>query len=195
MIKVFSTGVFLGLILAGLAAFFVPVSDLQRETSLVVVKPNGGVIESFKIRIPEDRIIASASAGGAATPGNLKWPPALSAAGSDLEVFKLRNEKGIVVGLASRVVGSIAHESGTSISAIEWVLHLPARGSLYFPMDSEVSADGYRMGQMRAGTREFFDLVGTISESFIAAGDGNGEIALQTIVVAKQTEDIEGALE
>ena len=47
-------------------------------------------------------------------------------------------------------------------------MHLPARGTLYAQMDLEPSESGYRNGAMRAGTRDFETLRGSVREHFIA---------------------------
>ncbi|MGB5246435.1 MAG: hypothetical protein WBM54_11695 [Woeseia sp.] len=191
MFKVFSFGIFLGLVLAGVAAYFVPVADLHRETSLTTVRPNGGITELFTIRIPEDRVMAGTSAATAKVPGNLKWPQELSDAGIELELFKLRNRDGVVVGVASRLAGGAALQDSAGSNSIEWVLNLPARGSLYFPMAVEPDNSGNRVGRLRGGSREFRGHTGTMQERFAESGAG-GEIALELNVVGRST-DAEGA--
>ena len=71
-------------------------------------------------------------------------------------MFKLRNENGVVIGAASRMYGK-SEQHG---SFVEWVLHLPARGSMYITMGPNPSSNGYREGTLRAGTREFLTLQG-----------------------------------
>jgi len=48
--------------------------------------------------------------------------------------------------------------------------------------------EGYRDGKLRAGTRDFQELTGSVREQFIAGEAGNeesqGQIELQTILVA-----------
>ena len=51
---------------------------------------------------------------------------------------------------------------------IEWVLHLPARGSVFVRMQSQSVSGGRRMGELSAGTREFSSLLGRVSERWIA---------------------------
>lgn len=193
MIKVFTTGIVLGLIASGIAAWLLPIETVHRETSLVVVKPNGGVVELFNIDIPADRIIVGPAGDSAAVPGRLKWPQELRDAGVALELFKLRNERGLAVGVASRVATS-GTESGPVSPALEWVLHLPARGSMYFPMIPEADGSGRRIGALRAGSKEFVEMSGNIIESFTAGNiDGSGRITLQTTTIKNAAADEEGA--
>jgi hypothetical protein len=49
----------------------------------------------------------------------------------------------------------------------EWVLHMPARGSMYVTLDQQV-VDNRRVGNLRSGTREFDGLQGSLAERWIA---------------------------
>lgn len=184
MFRIFSFGIFLGLALTGAAAYFVPVADLHREASLMTVRPNGGVLELFTVRIPDDRIMAGASVTAAQTPGNLKWPQELADAGVELELFKLRNRDGVVVGVASRLAAGRALQDLGGENSVEWVLNLPARGSLYFPMSSVPDDNGFRVGALRGGSREFRDHSGSLLERFVTSDtEADGQIELQLTVV------------
>jgi hypothetical protein len=184
LFKVFSLGIFLGLALAGAAAYFVPVADLHREPSQMTVRPNGGVVELFTARIPDDRIMAGTSLATAKVPANIKWPQELSDAGIELELFKLRNRDGVVVGVASRLAGGQALQNSGGKNSIEWVLNLPARGSVYFPMSADADANGFRNGLLRGGSREFSRHTGSLLERFVADDtDTGGQIELQLTVV------------
>lgn len=123
-------------------------------------------------------------------PAGLEWPGDELLANSRIELFKIRNSHDAVVGVASRIAAS--DENG---NLIEWVLHLPARGSAYVLMRPELTERDDRVGELRAGTHEFADLVGQISEKWIADTSGAddapaGRIELQTrfvsIVVAEE---------
>lgn len=158
-----------------------PVTDLHRELSLITVQPNGGNAEIFRIHIPDDRVIGGGD--GATTPPQLQWPGFDAIAGVGLEVFKVRNRNDIVVGLASRIA------PGPNL--VEWTVHLPARGTLYVPMNARPGADGEREGRLRAGTREFLDRSGSVRERFVLAsgGDaGEGYIELQSRLIAAAAE-------
>jgi hypothetical protein len=176
LFKTFLFGVILGLAAAAGAAYVLPVSDLHRESSLISVLPNGGNSEVFRIRVPDDRLIG----GGVdtPTPASLSWPDSLANGNLQLELFKLRNRDDIVVGVASRL---FVAGNGQSPAALEWVLHLPARGTVYFPMSVTADAAGFRTGQLRAGTREFARRTGGLREQYVAnpAASG-GHIELQS---------------
>lgn len=185
MFKTFSFGIVLGVILTAVAAWYLPVADLTRELSLISVQPNGGNAEVFRIHIPDDRIVGGGNDTAATTPPQLTWPDVDAIDGVELEVFKLRNRDDVVIGLASR----IAAESGE----LEWALHLPARGSIYVPMASAPNAAGQREGRVRAGTREFSALSGSVQERFVLADgqDRDGYIELQSRLIAAATGEDE----
>jgi hypothetical protein len=147
--------------------------DQHREISYVSVAPNGGNFESFHINIPFDRIMVGAADQMASSSAGVAWP-------SDE----------ILVGIAARTV---AEEVDTDV--IDWVLHLPARGSLFFNMDAAPTEGGYRRGGLRSATQEFESLGGTITERWIADESEkedapDGRIELQATYVG-QLEAIE----
>ena len=76
---------------------------------------------------------------------------------------------------------------------IEWVLHLPARGSLYVAMQPDALEGGYRIGKLRAGTREFSALEGQVTERWVADTSGlegapAGRIELIAAFVTREAE-------
>lgn len=159
----------------GLYAF--PLVDQDREISYVSVAANGGNVESFHINIPFDRIMAGAA--DQSSSATVLWPTDEVLASISGEMFKLRNERGDVVGIAARTV---AREADTDV--IDWVLHLPARGALFFNMDSAPSKNGYRMGNLRSATAEFASLSGIMTERWVSndsdeEGAPDGRIVLQ----------------
>ena len=162
MIRIFILGLILGLPGAAALVYFVPAVDLHREASLISVQKNGGNVEKFHINLPEDRILAGAAA--AVEPGNfptgLEWPEEVSLDGASNEVFKLRNTDDVVIGLAARMT------SGAEVSGEfnQWMIHLPARGSMFVRMPVNPAEDGQRNGLLIAGTREFETLNGEIRE-------------------------------
>lgn len=164
MIKTFIFGLVVGLAGAAALAYFIPAIDLHRERSLISVRANGGQSEAFHINLPNDRIMAGARAGNQSSgfPEGLQWPEDELLQGAQTEVFKLRNSEDTVVGLAARV-SSASEKSG---AFIQWMLHLPARGTLFATMPSGLAADGYRNGQVVSGTREFAELSGALREFF-----------------------------
>lgn len=151
---------------------------------MITVKPNGGNAESFHVNVPMDRIMTGAPEQKAPMPAGLQWPDDELFSDVRAELFKIRNEKDTVVGVASR----IAVDDSDSI--IEWVLHLPARGSVYVSMRPESVDGGYRVGKLLNGTREFGSLQGQVSERWVADTSGlegapAGRIELQTEFVAR----------
>lgn len=162
MLKTFLFGIILGIALAAGALYMMPVVDQHREVSIVSVAPNGGNSESFHINIPGDRVLVGAT-GASSVPQGVMWPKDTIFEKVSTEVFKVRNEKDTVIGVAARTVGK---EGGADV-VTDWVIHFPARGSLYVSMDSEVRKGGPRVGQLRAGSREFDELNGFVAESWV----------------------------
>jgi len=190
LFKTFSTGVILGAVLAGTAAWFLPLHDIHRAPSQVVVLPNGGNAENFRIRLPEDRVVGAGN--GVIEPAGVRWPASAMPADAQLELFKLRDVSDEVVGLASRI--SVTDSDGRQ--AIEWVLNLPARGSLYVPMEILPTEDGSRIGRLRSGSFEFAGRSGSLVERYVTGvndvdGGSTGRIELSTQLVAQavSTED------
>jgi hypothetical protein len=171
------------MIVAGLL-YFVPAVDQHREASLVSMQANGGNTESFHVNLPDDRILVGA-AGKELVPATLQWPGAVLG-DTQTELFKIRNRNDVVVGVASRISGT-----GTvSGSVVEWALHLPARGTLYASLQPQPDDAGRRNGSLRAGTREFRDMSGSLNERFIGPGseqeseaESEGRIELVTALV------------
>ncbi len=175
MFKLFGFGIVLGAALAAAAAYLLPVTDLHREVSIVSVQPNGGIREAWRIHVPDDRILAGGGNPAATSPAGVDWPAHLATAGIEAEVFKLRDANDVVIGLGSRIAAPTGE--------VEWLLHLPARGSMYFPMNPAPDASGLRSGGLRAGTREFDGRLGSLGERFLPGGDG-GTIELTGVLVA-----------
>ncbi|ANO50221.1 hypothetical protein [Woeseia oceani] len=173
---------------AAAASWVMPVANPHREPSLITVQPNGGNSELFQIHIPDDRIVAGGSSDTTPTPSSLVWPDLGIPAGLELELFKVRNSEDVVIGLASRISVSGQVEP----AAVEWALHLPARGALYFPM----SANGgeFRSGELRAGTREFLDRSGRLEERYVPdpVVTGQGRIELRSSLIGKPSNHPEG---
>lgn len=190
MFRTFIVGILLGLAAAGAVLYYFPVVNQSRENSLIVVHPNQGNTESFHINVPMDRIMIGASAQPNPLPAGLEWPADEQFADTRAELFKIRNAKDAVVGVASRVAASHA-ESG---DIVEWVLHLPARGSVFLNMQTEPSETGYRIGELRRGTREFSVLQGHVTERWVADTSGfedapAGRIELITALVSAEFDD------
>ena len=164
MIKTFFVGLILGIAGAAGLVYSAQVVDLHRESSLISVRPNGGNSETFYINLPQDRVFAARRSEdtSSAFPIGVRWPRDIAPIGAVSEVFKLRNSDDIVVGFASRISNS-QEDSG---AFIQWMLHLPARGSMLLRMQLKPLEDGTRKGLLTAGTREFEVLNGGVSEYF-----------------------------
>ncbi|MDX1515842.1 MAG: hypothetical protein R3288_03325 [Woeseiaceae bacterium] len=189
MLKTFITGIVFGIAGVIAALYYVPVVNQHREVSVIAVTPNGGNAESFHVNVPMDRILIGDSSSNVELPAGLQWPADARFENSRAEVFKLRNSRNAVVGIATR----LAANNRSIGNVIEWVLHLPARGSLYVTLDPQ-AADGGRSGDMRAGTREFADLVGNVSERWVRDTSGLddapvGRIELTATFVARMHDD------
>lgn len=191
MFKTFIFGILLGIAAAVGLLYFVPAVDQHRETSLVSVEPNGGNLEAFHINLPEDRILAGAADSESRVPAALEWPATDVLANARVELFKIRDRKDTVIGVASRMTGPVAAQG----SVVEWTLHLPARGTMYVAMQETTDADGRRDGSLRAGTREFSERHGSVNERFVdtaAAADDDswieGRIELRTALVRNASE-------
>ena len=168
------------------ALYFLPVVDQHRESSMITVNPNGNNAESFHVNVPMDRIMIGAPEQKAPFPAGLEWPSDEKFSDVRAELFKIRDGKDAVVGVASRVAAS-GTDSG---DIIEWVLHLPARGSVYVSMQPDSVDGGYRVGDLRSGTREFNLLQGHVTERWVSDNSGlddapDGRIELQTQFVAQ----------
>ena len=183
MFKSFITGIISGVILAACLLYFIPAVDQHREASLISVQANGGNTESFHANLPDDRIVVG-GAGKDAVPATLEWPGAPVLGETQAELFKIRNRNDVVVGVASRISGT-----GTATGrVVEWTLHLPARGTLHANLQPQPDDAGQRSGRLRAGTREFASMTGSINERFESAGEKQdpgfeGRIELVTALV------------
>jgi len=190
MFRTFIAGIVLGLAAAGAALHFYPAVNQFREQSLIVVNPNQGNTETFHVNVPTDRILIGAPGQQYPVPEGLEWPEDPQFAGLRAELFKIRNGREAVVGVATRMA-AIHEETG---DMIEWVLHLPARGSAYVTMETQPDPSGRRLGQLHSGTREFATLQGMVSESWVAdtaiSDDGqSGRIELMTAFVSTEYDD------
>jgi len=192
MLKSLILGFVLGIIGMVAAVYYVPVVDQYRETSVISVEPNGGNSESFYINVPMDRILVGVPDRANPVPPGLNWPGEAFLDDVRVELFKVRNSRNAVIGVASRV----AAQSDSIGDSIEWVLHFPARGSLFVSMPAR-SRDGVsRIGDLRAGTREFQAMHGTVSERWVANVDDEtedapeGRIELVAALVGEFSDDV-----
>ncbi len=172
LFKTFLFGVLLGLATAAGALYALPVVDQEREASIVKVAPNGGNVEEFHINIPMDRIMVGAPDQPNPLPPGLDWPTDAALAGIRTELFKIRNARDAVVGVAVRNAAS-----GDGGNIIDWVLHLPARGSMFINMEPAARESGYRLGRFRTGSREFGPMNGYMTERWVANSENRDDDA------------------
>lgn len=169
MFKTFILGVVLGVAAVGGTLYTVPLVDQGRERSLISVQANGGNTESFHVNLPADRIFAGKSGSAAAVvPAMIEWPEFMADKNTQTELFKVRNAEDRVIGIASRFA------TGGDGAIVEWAVHMPARGTMYFAFNRQPNASGHRDGGLRGGTREFAELKGSVVERFEAASEGGG---------------------
>jgi hypothetical protein len=168
VIKTFIFGIFLGIAGVFTALHFVTAVDQEREASIISVTRNGGNTEVFHVKLPMDRIMIGAQGQTNSLPPGMQWPDDPMFGDVRAELFKLRNSRDAIIGVASRFALSDP-EFG---SIIEWVLHLPARGSVFIRMQPQTADGGRRIGALSAGTREFSSLFGRVSERWVADTSG-----------------------
>ncbi len=133
MSRSFLVAFVVGLALVAALAYFYPLPGHERFRSLITVLPNGGRQEDFVIRWPADRIETRSPRDGevkrAGPPGVLTMDDAQGHRAS-AEVFRLRDTKGNVIGIASRVAALGLPREPAGVSATNWLLLIPSRGAL-----------------------------------------------------------------
>ncbi|WP_405232649.1 hypothetical protein [Lentisalinibacter salinarum] len=174
MKKTFLLGLLLGIGGAVWLAGWYPFVDPVRFASESGVARNGGRTESFRIQIPEDRVLGAAAPGSVvpSVPAGLSLPEV--AGDGAVEIYKLRNASGKVIGLASRIRGGDA-------AYTDWTLMLPARGALFLTAaGSEVSPHAMATAMATAGVAADPAGQSPTSPTFRILGDvagGSGEFA------------------
>jgi hypothetical protein len=189
LLKSLIIGILLGITAGATTVYFVPVVDQVRERSIIEVTPNGGNREVFHSNVPDDRILIGVQDQAEPVPRGLEWPRDPLFANARAELFKVRNANDIVVGVASRIAAN-----GPEGAIVEWVFHMPARGSGYVLMRPKVEGQPFRTGDLRSGTREFEKLMGVVTERWIGNSDSvengpAGRIELSTRLVARLEEE------
>lgn len=187
MVKTLLAGIVLGVLGSGALAWFVPAVDLHRERSLISVVPNGGNVEVFHINLPRDRILVGLPNDDSTLPADLDWPGREHLPGLQAEIFKVRDRNDTIIGVASRLASA---EEPTG-AFIEWVIHLPARGTLYVNMGVTPTAEGLREGTMRAGTRDFATLSGTMSERLLSDLDEEYDVDKRIVLETRLVGPLE----
>jgi hypothetical protein len=85
----------------------------------------------------------------------------------------------------------MVHAAASGGPFVQWVVHLPARGTMFVAMQPNPAPGRPRSGTLSAGTREFASLHGTVSEAFVRDGDGTeteGHIELRAALVGLQDD-------
>ncbi|HJP05222.1 MAG: hypothetical protein QF897_03585 [Gammaproteobacteria bacterium] len=194
MIKRFLAAFALGMVLTLIAISFYPFQKAPRFPSSAAVLNNGGREEVFFIRLPDDRLGNPRSATTAAFPRT-----AFASDGNDrivAELFRVRDTEGRVIGIASRITGTVAGIRGAA-GVTDWILVIPSRGALIMsrggvPVGEIPELPANRMGLpapksgiMMHGTDEFSELAGFYAEKMNiekvdSAGIVHGELTLTT---------------
>ena len=189
-----------GFALVLLAARFYPLPTHVRYLSENIVLPNGGRQETFTVELPSDRIALPKFARAAPYPQQV-----FSSDGQErvmAEMYRLRNSKGTVIGIATKMTGRVPAAARRSVWVSDWILLLPSRGALLLnqvnarrgsgpaattPGAVEVTAGPAPEGSgiVIRGTDEFAGLGGTYSETLRvehidAGGVAHGRIELLT---------------
>lgn len=122
-----------GVLVVFLATTLWPMPQHLRYRSLISVAPDGGRLEDFVIRWPEDRI---------ARPGEVRveLPAAVVGAAvledsagrrASAELFRIRDTEDNVIGVAGRLAGAGGSVADPGRSASNWLIVIPSRGALY----------------------------------------------------------------
>jgi len=123
--------------LAGAAIILVtvglyPLPGHTRYASNIAVVPNGGRLEEFVIRWPQDRIelpaTLNASADSVTSGTAILIGDASPASG---ELFRFSDMDGNVIGIASKTTVKVQGNDGQPQSVSNWMLMIPSRGTLF----------------------------------------------------------------
>lgn len=164
----------LGIVLTLLGAYFYPLPDAPRFRSEASALANGGREEIFFIRLPGDRL--GNPYGTAVAP----FPTPSFARDSEdrilAELFRVRDGEGRVIGLASKMSGSVAISTQRARENTDWMVLIPSRGALLAstegrPTNTDHDYEPDRMGLgiinsglIIHGTQDFAGLAGYYSE-------------------------------
>jgi len=162
---------------------------------------NGSREETFYIRLPDDRIGSPRAASTAPFPQR-----AFSPVGKErilAELFRVRDAEGTIIGLATRMNGTVPGELGEPEPVTDWMLLVPGRGALMMSRgaiatgaEREFYVDrmGFSFensGPVVSGTGGFAGLQGfygeeTEIENIDADGQAHGVVRLVTRLRAEQ---------
>lgn len=198
--RIFFAGFLSAFALVLVAARFYPLPAHIRYLSETIALPNGGRQETFTIELPSDRIALPKFARTAPYPQQGFSPDGQERVTA--EMYRLRNSKGTVIGIASKMIGRVPGAASRSAWVSDWILLLPSRGALLLnqinaqrisqpiattPNEVRVTAGPGTEGTgiVIRGTDEFAGLSGTYSETLRvedidAGGVTHGHIELVT---------------
>lgn len=191
MARLFYLCILSGVVLTVLVAGVYPLPQHTRYRSIVSVIPDGGREEVFTMHWPQDRVqpLQAGRAGPIQQAGDLVQLSTADGAGASVEIFRVRDAAGNVVGLASRSVTTATTTAGAAQDA-GWVLLIPSRGTLFLgQQQGRDGAPAGASGSVTGGTGEFAALTGSYSETRdvgqqAADGSSSGQIRLITRVQA-----------
>lgn len=170
-------GFFAGIIGTLALAYTAPFLPHERIRSETEVRTNGGRLERFTVSGPVDvlSLLPAGRTDAAVTPAGARWYPDLAPFSVEAGLYRLRNESGAIVGIASRVRGVESPDD------VQWLLHVPARGTLAL---TGASVGNVELGGVAAGEREFDGLVG----EWQATAEDNGGWRIETLVMAPEPQ-------
>ena len=148
MKRLFLLSLLAGVALTVASAALVPLPRHVRFPSNIEVLTNGGRQESFQVRWPQDRI---------ALPGELEGAYRVSDGGgvvisadgglASIELFRLRDENGNVIGLASRSTAVFPGQRFDNASSSNWILMIPSRGTLLLSQEDSANLSARRSAE------------------------------------------------
>lgn len=183
------------MLLTGAAIRFYPFPESPRVYSQAAALTNGSREEIFFIRLPDDRIGSPRAASTAPFPQQ-----AFSPVGKErilAELFRVRDSEGTIIGLATRMNGTVPGLLGEPEPVTDWMLLVPGRGALMMSRGA-IATGGERefyvdrmgfsfenSGPVISGTDGFAGLTGFYSEeteieNIDASGQAHGEVRLIT---------------
>ena len=160
MKRLFFLSLLAGVALTVASAALIPLPRHVRFPSNIEVLTNGGRQESFEVRWPQDRIALPGELEGAyrvSDGGGVVLPSAEGLA--SIELFRLRDGEGNVIGLASRSTAVFPEQRFDNATSSNWILMIPSRGTLLLSQEdsANLSARGGAGGfELPAETAEFW---------------------------------------
>jgi hypothetical protein len=128
--RLFFGSVLAGALLVVFAAGLWPLPRHERYRSEISVVADGGREERFVIQWPQDRVALEAESGMVQA-GTAVALAANGVVSASVEVFRLRDIAGNVVGLASRSTSSRMLAGEGNVQGSDWILLIPSRGALF----------------------------------------------------------------